>query len=101
MGRLQDARGRWLEADMDKVSCLVAEVFVGLGEGGNHELEGVDYEECPLLQGKIELSVRQALGRTKNGSAPGPERIGYQLIKGVRDPRLGRDLIEEVVDNLV
>ena len=43
----------------------------------------------------------RALGRTKNGSAPGPDGIGYRLIKAVRDMRLGRERVDEVVDNLV
>ena len=38
--------------------------------------------------------------RTKNGSAPGPDGISYRLIKAIRDTRLGRELIEEVVDCL-
>ena len=33
MGRLQDARGRWLEADVEKTHCLVSEVFGGTSEG--------------------------------------------------------------------
>ena len=44
--------------------------------------------------------MRRALGKTKNRSAPGPDRVGYQLIKAIRDTRLGRERIKEVVDNL-
>ena len=45
--------------------------------------------------------VLSALGRTKNGSAPGTDGISYRLIKEVRDTRLGQELVDEVVDNLV
>ena len=55
---------------------------------------------CPLSREEIESAVIHALGRTKNGSAPGPDGIGYRLIKPVRDTRLGWELIEEIVDNL-
>ena len=34
MGRLKNARGRWLDADVEKVRCLLSEVFRGSGEGG-------------------------------------------------------------------
>lgn len=44
--------------------------------------------------------MRHALRRTKNRSAPGPDRRSYRLIKAVRDTRLGRKLLEEVVDYL-
>ena len=32
--------------------------------------------------------------------APGPDGISYMLIEAVRDTRLGRELIEEVVNGL-
>ena len=32
--------------------------------------------------------------------APGPDGIGYRLMKMVRDTRLGRELVDEVVDGL-
>ena len=100
MGRLTDARGRWLEADVEEVHCLVSEVFEELGVGRGDVGEGVGYRECPLSRGEIESAVRQALRKTKNRSAPGPDGVGYRLIKAVRDTRLGRELIREVVDNL-
>ena len=101
MGKLKDARRRWLETDVEKVHCLVPEVFEGSGEGSVDDVGGVDYGGCPLLRDEIELAVRRALGKTKNGSAPGPDGVGYRLIKAVRDTHLGRELIEEIVDNLV
>ena len=81
MGRLKDARGRWLDSDVEKVHCLVSEVFGGSGEGGGSDEVGeVDCEGYPLLRDEIESAVRRALGKTKNGSAPGPDGIGYRLI---------------------
>ena len=101
MGRLKDARGRWLDADVEKVCCLVSEVFGGSGEGGGSDEVGeADYGGCPLSRDEIESAVRWALGKTKNGSAPGPDGISYRLIKAVRDTRLGGELIEELMDNL-
>ena len=85
---------------MEKVHCLVSEVFGGSGEGRDDEVEGVDYGGCPLSRGEIESVVRRALGKTKNGSAPGPDGVGYWLIKAVWNTRLEQVLIEEIVDNL-
>lgn len=85
MGKLKEARWRWLDADVDKVDCLVSEVFGGQDEGWGGRAEGVHYIERPLSRDEIVLAVRWALGRTKNGSAPGPDGISYRLIKAVRD----------------
>ena len=38
-----------------------------------------------------------ALMRTKNGSAPGLDGVGYRLIKAVCKTRLGTELIDDVV----
>ena len=100
MGQLKDARGRWLEADVEKVHCLVSEVFGESGVGRGDVEEGVDYGECPLSRGQIESAVRRALGKTKNGSLPVSHGVGDGLIKVVRDTRLGQELIEEIADNL-
>ena len=101
MEKLKDARGRWLDADVEKVHCLVSEVFGRSGGGGDgDEVGGVDYGGCPLSGDEIESAVRRALAKTKNASAPGPNGVGYRLIKAVRDTRLGGELIEEIVDNL-
>ena len=100
MRRLKDARGRWLEADGEKVRCLMSEVFGRSDEGRVDEVGGVDYGECPLSWDEIELAVRRVLGKTKNRSAPGPDGVGYRLITAFRDTRLRRELIEEIVENL-
>ena len=85
---------------MEKVHCLVSEVFGESGGGGVDGVEGVDYGGCPLSRDPIESAVRRASGKTKNGSAPGPDGTGYRLIKAVRDTRLGGELIEDIVDKL-
>ena len=48
----------------------------------------------------MEQAVRQTLGKTKNGVAPGPDGISYRLIKAIQDMRLRSELIGEVVDCL-
>jgi len=45
--------------------------------------------------------VRKALARTYNKSAPGPDGIGYQLIKRVLDLKPDSELIREVAGNLI
>ena len=80
---------------------LVRDVFglpatdpVPLVEGGL----GVEF---PYSRREVRGWVLSALRRTKNGSAPGPDGISYQLIKAVWNTKLGRELVDEVVDNLV
>ena len=101
MGRLKGWSGVWLEGDGAKVDGLLRDVFgppaadtaPWIGEG-----LGADF---PHSREKMRGWVLSALGRTKNGSSPGPDGISYQLIKAVRDMRLGRELVKEVVNNLV
>ena len=57
--------------------------------------------DFPYSREKVRQWVLRALGRTKNWSAPGLDGIRYQLIKAVQDTRLGKELVDEVVDNLV
>ena len=76
----------------------MSEVFgapVNVLESGLWEGEG-----CPISKEELEESVRHGLRRMKNGPTPGPDRISYMLIRAVRDTRLGRELIEVVVDCL-
>ena len=101
MRRLRGANGVWLEGDEVMVGGLVGDVFGRWGEdpvpcGG--EGRGVYF---PYSREEVWEWVLRALGRTKNGSAHGPDGIGYRLIKAVRDTRLGQGLVDEVVDNLV
>ena len=63
-------------------------------------MEGLVRRVCPLSWEEIEVSVRRVLGQAKNGSAPGPDGIGYRLIKAVQNTHLGCEPVEEVVDNL-
>ena len=41
--------------------------------------------------------VQAALSGTKNNSAAGPDGVGYRLIRAVRDTRLGREVMGEIV----
>ena len=101
MGRLRGSNGVWLEGDGAKVSGLVRDVFgVLAGVPALSVGEGLQ-EDFPYSREEVRVWVLRALGRTKNGSAPGPDGISYRLIKAVRDTRLGRELVGEVVDNLI
>ena len=75
----------------------------GAGTGGVRERDGeTPGVDCGGLdRDVVRVWVLGALRGTRNNSAPGPDGIGYRLIKAVRDMRLGRELVEEVVDSLV
>ena len=95
IGRLRGADRKWLESERDKVDGLVRDLFgeeaaqvsVVVGEGA----------EWPYSEDKVMEWVRSTLSRTKNNSAAGPERVGYPLIKSVRDTSLGTEVLGEVV----
>ena len=80
------------------MGCLISEVFGVPSEAVLSEARV--WGRCPMSREVLECSVRRALGKTKNRSAPGPDGISYRWIKAVRDTRLGRELIDDVVDNL-
>lgn len=44
--------------------------------------------------------VKKALAGTNNKLAPGPDGIGYRLIKLVQGTKLGQEVISEVASNL-
>ena len=95
MGRLRGANGAWLESEVIKVDGLVRDLFgkeaapatVVVGGGG----------ECPYCEDEVMEWVRGALSGTKNNSAASPDGMGYRLIKAVRDPGLGTEVLGEVV----
>ena len=99
MGRLKGTNGLWVDGDEEKVRCLLSEV-IGT-PSVDARILAREWGRCPMSREELECSVRKALGGTKNGSAPGPDRISYRLIKGVKDTRLGRESIEEVVHSLL
>ena len=41
--------------------------------------------------------VRRALMKTRNHSAPGPDGVTWRLLKAIRDTRLGRAVLDDVV----
>ena len=67
--------------------------------------EAEEEEEVGGVTGVEEEELRDkildALSRTSNTSAPGPDGINYQLIKWANKTILGEYLISEVVDNLL
>ena len=87
-----------MDGDEEKVRCLVSEVFGS--PSADTRILVREWDRCPMSREELEHSVRKALGGTKNGSAPGPDGISYRLIKAVKDTRLGRELMEEIVDSL-
>ena len=95
MSRLRGADGMWLESQGDKVDGLVRELF------GEEEAQATlvvgEGRKCPYSKGEVMEWVSGALSVTKSGSAAGLDRVGYRLIKAVRDTRLRADVLREVV----
>ena len=98
MGRLRGANGAWLESEEDKVDRVVRDLFGG--EAAQDAMDVGDRGECPYGADEVMEWVCDALFRTKNNSAAGPDGVGYRLIKAIRDTRLGNELLGEVVSAL-
>lgn len=88
----------WLDSEEVKVRCLVSEVFGTTMEESKPWKLGEGMRIYPLTMEDLERPVRRALGKTKNGSAPGTNGIIYRLNKAVREMWLRRELIQVVVD---
>ena len=59
-------------------------------------------EDAPgLRREEMKDKVLDALSRTSNTSAPGPDGISYKIIKWANKSVLGKYLIDDVVDNLM
>ena len=91
----------WLDGDTEKVGSLVRDVFGLLAADPEPWVGGGLVADFPYSRVEVRGWELAALGRTKNGSAPGLDGIGYRLIKAVRDTRLGQELVDKVVDCLV
>ena len=94
MGRMRGADGRWLESEGDKMDGLVSDLF-GRDVGGAAGDDSARVE-CPYGEDAVMRWVQDALSRTKNNSAAGPDGVGYKLIQVVRDTKLGYEVLGEV-----
>jgi len=105
MGDLTDTTGIPLKTDNEKKNGIIKDHFGWRNAGMKVDEEEEEREKYPGLTGikqeKMEELVRKALAGTSNKSAPGPDGIGYKLIKRVLDLKLGRELIGEVPENLI
>ena len=105
MGRLRASNGAWLDDDLEKAEVLVEGLFHGKKEEEVFQDKGraviEDTGGFQFSEEKVRGWVIGALSSTNNKWAPGPDGIGYRLIKAVRDTRLGKDLVAEVVGALM
>ena len=87
--------------EQDRAEALEKAHF--LWQDGEAEEDKVDRREDAPGLGREELKdkVLDALSRTSNTSAPGPEGISYKIIKWANKAVLGEYLIDDVVDNLM
>ena len=101
MGRLRGANRVWLKGEKEMVGGLVGDLFGRLGGDSGPCVGEVLRVGFPYSSEELRGWVLRALGHTKNGLAPGPYGIVYRLMKAVSDTWLGRELVDEIVDNLV
>jgi len=103
MKKLVDVGGVELRSDEEKVTGLVKDYFGWREDGrGVEEVEREDERgESTDRQGQLEEEVRKALSGTSNSSTPGPDGIGYRLIRMVIGTKLRDELMKEVTGNLV
>jgi len=104
IGDLTDVAEVPLKTDSEKLNGLIRDHFGWRNEGRKVDEEEEEKERYSGLtsinQEKMEKLVRKALAGTSNKSAPGPDGIGYKLIKQVLNLKLGSELIREVAENL-
>ena len=100
MKRLKDLDGNVIEEE-DRAEALEKAHFLWQDREIEEEEED-SREDAPGL-GREELKdkVLDALSRTSNTSAPGPDGISYKIIKWANRSVLGEYLIDDVVDNLM
>ena len=75
MGQLRGSNGSWLVDDVAKVDGLVRDVFGVPGEDHAPWVGEGLAPDCPYSRREVRGWVLHALGRTENGSAPGPDGI--------------------------
>lgn len=88
--------GRWLDTNGDKVRGLVSDLFREAGTADT--MTGGDRQTgCTASIEVVRGWVRKALGRTKNYSTAVPNRVGYKLLKAVRDTKVGGEVLIVVI----
>ena len=100
MKTLKDLEGKVIEEE-DRAEGLEKAHFLWQDRETEEEEED-GREDAPGL-GREELKdkVLDALSRTSNTSAPGPDGISYKIIKWANKSVLGEYLMDDVVDNLM
>ena len=97
MGDLTGTAGVPIKTDNQKKNGLIRDHFGWRNEGRKVDEEEEERERYPGLTGisqeKMKQMVRKALAGTSNKSVPGPDGIGYKMIKRVLDLELGREII--------
>ena len=77
MGRLRGVNGVWLVSEGEMVDGLVGNVFGRIEEDLEPWVGGGLRVDFPYSKDEVREWILRALGRTKDGSAPGLDGIGY------------------------
>jgi len=81
------------ETDIDKAGAFIKHNLITEPADPRRDVEPQIRKE---VSESARRSVEQALRRTKNNSAPGPDNISWRLLKMVSGTQLGRAIIEDV-----
>ena len=100
MKTLKDLDGKAIEED-DRAEALEKAHYLWQDREAEEEEEDSREDAAGLGREELKDKVLDALSRTSNTSAPGPDGISYTIIKWANKSVLGKYLIDDVVDNLL
>ena len=100
MKTLKDLDGKVIEEE-DRAEALEKAHFLWQDRVAEEEEEDRREDAPGLGREELKDKVLDALSRTSNTSAPGPDGISYKIIKWGNKSILGEYVIDDVVDNLM
>ena len=100
MKTLKDLDGKVIEQE-DRAEALEKAHFVWQDREAEKEEEDRREDAPELGREELKDKVLDALSRTSDTSAPGPDGISYKMIKWANKSVLGEYLMDDVVDNLI
>jgi len=92
-GTLRDAEGHTYETDEEKCQAFIRHNLI---TEPSADRIPVERQERKRTNEHISARIRNALKKTRNDSAPGPDGVSWKLLKKLRNTRVGRAILEDV-----